>query len=481
MAAPTPQTELKARAFSGAKIILQESLSLHSGDALVLFHDEAGVAVANTFAEAARALRLRLTTRYIPLERQIALSTTGGSLPAEEAAAIDNSSAVLTCLSENLKTMPVRRQILERGASEDRPAGWMDPSLHAMAELSVRHPAAWQRHCEALTQILLRGTEAEITTAVLDARGEPIEQHTLQLALGGFGRPPVTSAGPIPCGTWSRLPAPEVSIAPIEASANGVFVLNGAFRGGAMATLEHMLLVFSNGKLEMVGGNSPRVGQFWNVVEAGKNFGGSPLSLSDIGIRMWGGSFEEPYQNLMLLSLGDNTACGGQLRSHIYETLVSRQVTFAVDGRPVVDQGRFVYDEQPWLDTPDTVRKLAPTLTGEFEVRTAPAVTGFTGNNGRLYARRDVGRKRSCSYPVGDERIGGALSDLYQHIAEESAARTFTALAREMVPTVTAASATELRGLLAVLWQHRLIEIREAAHRAWGERVGVPGERTGAA
>ena len=456
MAAPTPQIDLKALAWEGARLILQETLSLNAADHLALFHDEQGVAIANLFAEVARSLRLRYEARFVPLTKQATLAGRGGMLPAEDVALIEQASGVLVCLGEDLRTASYGRQLVERAAADQRVAGLLSPALPALAHASRHRRESHQEQCGDLAQILLAGTEAEVTTAVLDARGDIIEEHCLTLSLGGFPRCPATAGGPIPAGTWAPLPVPEVSIAPTEAAASGVFVLNGAFPGGAMSGDEHLLLVFASGRLEMVGGNSPRVGEFWRVVESGKSHG-TPLSLASIGIRL-GSTTGDAAESSVQLGLGDNTALGGSLISPIQELLLSRGGSLKVDGRWVVRAGRLVYDLAAWQESRATAQSLAAGMNGELTIRRTRNIA-HADALGQLGVIRHLGRQRACTYRLGDAGLSARLSDLYQLLAEQTGALTLFELSRLCLPGTIAAHLSELRGLLGVLERHELIEV----------------------
>ena len=463
MAAPTPQTTLKARANEAARTILEEHLALRGGDTVAFFHDEQGVACANCFAGAARYLRIRVLTRFVQPEKQL---IHGGTLGPEDAAALDQSDAVLACFADNLKSTAYRRQLFHQAAEDQRVLGTLSPNLHALAHAAGRKYDEWQTSVDDLTQILLSGKEAELTTAVRDARGDVIEEHRLNVSLGGYKRAPATSGGAIHAGTWARVPSPEVSIAPLEGSANGVFVLNGAFPGVTMAGAEHLLLVFSGGRLDMVGGNSQRVGDFWRIVETGKG-SGPGLSISELGVRLWdlGASSDAP-ESLLLFGLGDNTALGGGLRSPVEELLVSRKASLRVDGRPVLRDGGLVYEPAAWRESAETVRRLSSTVASDSQIR----LTSHGGQSdvaGRLQVVRKVGHKRVCCYRPGDARVGEQLADLYHALAEQRSIVTLPALASQLLPGPAFTSTDELRGLLAVLRLHQLIEVREPTTLEW--------------
>lgn len=468
MAAPTPQTTLKSRATEAARTILQDHLSLQGAETVALFHDERGVAVANCLSDAARYLRIRVVTRYIPADKQTTLTR-------EDHALLEQADATLTCFTETLKSIAFRRHLIDQAAADQRVLGSLSPSLHALAQSAGRASADDAIRCDDLAQILLCGESAEVVTAVRDARGSIIEEHRLHLSLGGPQRAPVTACGPIHAGTWARLPSPEVCIAPLEDSAHGVFVLNGAFPGGVLSGQEHLLLIFTAGRLEMVGGNSPRVGEFWRIVESAKSAGGPPLALSELGLRLWDLSPEATPHALLPLGLGDNTALGGNLRSPLQELLLTRQASLLVDGHPVLQDGHFVYDASHWRESRDTIHQLGQTLAANCEIRLTPnhAAPDATG---RLRVLRPVGHKRICAYRPGDAATGERLAGLYLALGEQRATITLPALAQQLIPSRLCANLDDLRGLLGILHHHRLIEIREPMDLAWdghGSRLGV--------
>lgn len=448
MAAPTPQIDLKAQAWEGARLILQESLSLNAGDRLVLFHDEQGVAVANLVGEVARSLRLRYTPRFVPRERQ------GQGVAEGDSGELESADGILIALTEDLRTTGYRRMLVEKAAVDQRVVGVLTPTLAALAQKHRHRQGAPQEQWGELAQILLAGRDAEITTAVLDARGDVIEEHCLSVELVRYERCPATAGEAIAAGTWAPLPLPETVVAPREESASGVFVLNGAFAGGAMTGQEHLLLVFAGGRLEMVGGNSPRVGEFWNVVESGKAPGGQALSLGFVGVRHAG---DATGQNLVQLGLGDNTALGGKLRSAVQETLLSRGASLTVDGRPVLRQGRLVHDRTVWQETRATAHQLAARVGSDLRIgRTAN--TAHVDVLGRLWVMRRVGPQRTGGYRIGDNELSVRLGDLYQHLADLREPMPFPELLRLCMPGTIAASLQELRGLLGVLERHQLIQ-----------------------
>jgi hypothetical protein len=168
---------------------------------------------------------------------------------------------------------------------------------------------------------------------------------------------------------------------------------------------------------------------------------------------------------LLPLGLGDNTAIGGALRSPVQELMLSRHASLFVDGKPVLQQGKLVYD-QSWRETAETVRRLSTSLAADCEIRLT-SNTGVADAAGRLRVLRAVGHRRVCSYVPGDALVSGQLCDLYLAMVEQRAPISLASLARQFVPGPVCGSLAELRGLVALLRQHRLIQVREPMNIEW--------------
>jgi hypothetical protein len=71
-----PNLEPGPKAREGARKVLIDSLGLSTNERLTVFFDETTEPVANVIIQEAKALRIRVTKRFVPVQRQRVYSKT---------------------------------------------------------------------------------------------------------------------------------------------------------------------------------------------------------------------------------------------------------------------------------------------------------------------------------------------------------------------------------------------------------------------
>ncbi|HET9530220.1 MAG TPA: hypothetical protein VFQ92_07710, partial [Blastocatellia bacterium] len=213
----------------GARKLLAECVDLKPGDVLALFWDETTTDTAQVLLEAAKELNLDIRPRQVSLKEQSDFSPDKG-LSLEDRETLSNARGIITCLSNQVPGTAYRAQLLRVGTDGDKRFGHMpggNLSLLAHA-VNIDYKQATSR-CDDLALALTLGQVVRLRSYILDEIAEPVQEFDLEFKIGRLLRSPITSTGIIPLGTWGNLPGGETFIAPVENTANGVFVLNGAF------------------------------------------------------------------------------------------------------------------------------------------------------------------------------------------------------------------------------------------------------------
>src|SRR6185436_1904735 len=170
----------------------------------------------------------------------------------------------------------------------------------------------------------------------------------LRFQIGGLSRSPITSTGIIPLGTWGNLPGGETFIAPIEDTASGVFVLNGAFKNHVIQTPGHLLLHFEEGRVVKITGTPVEEKAFSEILDYARSCGDANYnSLAELGIGVNPGIkeltgnalFDEKCYGTAHIAIGDNSRYGGRYSSRIHEDLISKGPSVWVDDKPILNCG----------------------------------------------------------------------------------------------------------------------------------------------
>lgn len=461
--APKVDFELIQRARQGAHRVLKECLHLRPGEHLALFYDETTKNLAELLLEAAKPLKIKVVQREVSISEQVQ-TVQVGQLPLEDQDALAKSRAILVCLDSSVQVMPYRKLLIRKGLGEG-PLGTMPgATLEVLAHAVNVDYSQCLKQCGDLAVALLVGEFAKLTTYIFDEQGLKIGKHELELHLGGFARSPITSPGIIMNGTWGNLPGGETFIAPVEGKSEGVFVLNGSFKGHVLRPGRHILLHFHKGDLAHVEGSEPEAQALRDLLNSGTN-PGSRLGLAEMGIgvnpgipQLTGSSlFDEKKEGTIHVAVGDNEEYGGLLSSRLHEDFVSCLPSLSIDDRPILVDGKWSLEPTDWRESKAQALELGRSLPGKFMVQRR--ITFGYPEKGRLMVRRFVGTKRTCVYSLGMEEIGRDLANLYECIPDTQALILFELLQNKYREKFGPIESDYLRGMLAVLDRHQLVAI----------------------
>jgi len=255
-----------------------------------------------------------------------------------------------------------------------------------------------------LTLPLLKGNDCRITTYGSDG-GE----YQLYMSLGGAQRTPIQSLGIIPADAWGNVPAGEIFIAPLENSADGEFLVNGAVGNEKLTGGREVLLTFDRGRLvrhqyvgtqrevaELVEAQSIAEerthGDCWRVI-AELGIGLNRMIPGITGIPL----LDEKKYGTVHIAVGHNMGYGGRndCRS-IHCDITTIGPTVQIDGQRVIDCGHHVVGDE-WIDSYRTH------LDRGIPLRIVALDAGFFAiRNDHFLVRRLTGSGRETLYPIGD-------------------------------------------------------------------------------
>lgn len=157
------------------------------------------------------------------------------------------------------------------------------------------------------------------------------------------GRRVMSEGGVIPKGEFFNFPSGEVFVAPIENSANGLFVCDVSC--GSLGYVDAPIsLKFCDGKLVEILGD----GKVAEILKKDISLAsGGKYNLAEFGIGV--NPFFKPIGNVLVdekvlgtchVAIGDNTGFGGVNRSSIHVDFIVDKPTISIDGKRIMAEGK---------------------------------------------------------------------------------------------------------------------------------------------
>jgi hypothetical protein len=196
------------------------------------------------------------------------------------------------------------------------------------------------------------------------------------------------------------------------------------------------------------------------------------LGLAELGIGVNEGLheltgeaiFDEKKEGTAHIAVGDNSIYGGTMQSPLHEDFITEAPSLAIDGKQILDRGRYVLNVSQWREDRRTAVALGRELPGEFEIQKT-ALHGNPGRSGEMRVTRYVGAQRKCEYTVGGGDISADLARLYQLLPPASVSIRYSLLSERWRKIRGLEGDEYIRGLLATLCKHGLSEVSASRTR----------------
>src|ERR1044071_123634 len=461
--------EMRELARQGARKVLAECLKLNNGDVLALFWDETTAAPAQLLLDVARELKLEVRERKVSLEEQALFATTR-DISFEDRDAIDSARAILTCISSHVEGTAYRLELLKIGTTAGKRFGHVPgANLSLLAHATNIDYEDASSRCDDLALALTIGQMVRLQTYILDEKGQraDVEPFNLDFEIGGLIRSPITSTGIIPLGTWGNLPGGETFISPVEDTAEGTFVLNGAFKNFVIKPPAYLLLHFERGRLRRVEGTEEERAAFEKILDFARNHGDVFYdALAELGIGVNTGIkeltgnalFDEKCYGTAHIAIGDGSRFGGRYSSRIHEDLVSRQPSLWVDNKPILLHGDDAFQASEWRESLHDILPILQPVGSDFLV-TRTSINAEK-DNGRLRVRREVSSGRLCFYTVGEPKTSEILAQLYSLIPRLPHEVTLSALYKKAEAELGLSQDSTIAAL-SILQRHGVVNLRD--------------------
>jgi leucyl aminopeptidase (aminopeptidase T) len=146
-------------------------------------------------------------------------------------------------------------------------------------------------------------------------------------------------------GSFGNLPAGEVFVAPVEGTASGVVVFDGAIAGVGMLRAPVKVLVENGFAVGFEGGDeAQRLKQLLESVKVREAFNVAEFGMgTNPGARIVGNILmDEKVYKTVHIALGDNSTIGGKVKAGIHLDGIITKPTVYVDGRAIMRDGEWL-------------------------------------------------------------------------------------------------------------------------------------------
>jgi leucyl aminopeptidase (aminopeptidase T) len=443
-------TDSSLEATNGARTIIKDCLDLTRGSNLLLLADETALSVIDPFFSAARDFGVRLTTLFYSREQQLTLDELG---PLAANALQQAEAAVLAHTADDACSR-FRTKLVSEWRSGTRLATMPGATARVLAIASRSDYELMARRCESLTPPLLNGRLVTLTT--YDSEDRP---YVLTFALGGVDRIPVHSTGLLRENAWGNVPSGEIFTAPLENSANGDFLVNGAV-GQFVVGAEDVVITFKAGQMvshRFVGLTAPlpylreleevsrrRGDGNWNVIA---EFG---IGVND-GIEAVTGIplIDEKIFGTVHIGLGNNVGWQGNNKAQLHLDMITKAPDVAIDGKEVLRRGAHVvvaanFDDLATFTPSAKFHWPADAIGAKLD-----ALRFERAASDHFYLNlQSTQSGRVTRFPLANARTSRAARRLTQLTRTEVVSLS----AIELRPDIT--SPEELKNLLSMLWSY---------------------------
>lgn len=312
---------------------LQRNLGLRDGESVVVISDRSTAPIGDAFEAAARSLTPRVERLEIPVAGR-----NGEEPPARAAERMVAAGVVLLPLARSISWTRARKTATEAGARVASMPAITEEIL--VRTLGIEYGPVRERAnriCDRLdagSEVRVRsaaGTELRLSIAGREAHGRK----------GGIYRRQ---------GEWGNLPCGEAFVAPVEGTAQGVYVVD-ASHGGVGAVDEPIRLSVRDGRVSRIEG-----GEAASRLAATLDSVGDPraYNVAELGIGCNHGATicgitleDEKALGSCHIALGSNEFFGGTVSVGIHLDGVLRDPTIRVDGETILEGGRLAPGLEP--------------------------------------------------------------------------------------------------------------------------------------
>ncbi|MEW8957876.1 MAG: aminopeptidase [Moorella sp. (in: firmicutes)] len=305
---------------AACRLALMECLGVRAGETVLVVTDTEMQPIGDAFFAAARELQAE-----VALITMIPRDNHGQEPPSAVAAAMGKSRVAVLATSRSLSHTRARREANAAGARIASLPGATADMLERTLSVDFKELAAV---CEEYAALLTDGREVHLTTAA---------GTDLTFSIAGRKGHPDTGLYTRP-GSFGNLPAGEAYVAPVEGTARGFLIIDGALAGIGILEKPLHIKVEEGRAVAVDGGREARL-----LEEIFAKYGPASRNIAELGIglnplaRLTGNVLEdEKVRGTVHVALGDNSTFGGNVEAPSHLDGILLRPRLEIDGRHIL-------------------------------------------------------------------------------------------------------------------------------------------------
>jgi leucyl aminopeptidase (aminopeptidase T) len=307
--------------FKAAQVAMSNCMALKKGESVLVITDEPKRKIGYALWEAARELASEAMLLEI-----LPRSSNGEEPPEMVAKFMRDFDVLIIPTSKSMSHTNARREACEAGARCATLPGIIEDTMERTLNADYNEIA--QRSIK-LAEMVNQGKTARVTTPAGTDITMSIQGRECHADTGLVHHP----------GDFSNLPAGEAYVAPVEGTANGIIVVDGAMVGKVKEPIR--IAVKDGLATQITGGKS--AAELEEILEP---FGEPGRNVAELGIgtnhkaRIVGSVLEdEKVMGTVHMALGDNKSMGGNVsvQSHLDGILL--KPTLWIDDKKIMEDG----------------------------------------------------------------------------------------------------------------------------------------------
>ena len=307
--------------FKAAQVAINNCLAVKKGESVLVITDQPERKIGYAFWEAAKE-----TNSEAMLLEILPRSSNGEEPPEAVAKFMKDFDVLIIPTSKSMSHTKARRDACEAGARCVTLPGILEDTMERTLNADYQEIA--QRSIK-LAEVVSQGRRAKVTTPAGTDITINIEGRECHADTGLVHNP----------GDFSNLPAGEAYIAPVEGTANGIIVVDGAMVGKVKKPIK---IVVEDGFATQITGDRSAE-ELEKLLEP---FGQPGRNIAELGIgtnhkaQIVGSVLEdEKVMGTVHMALGDNKSMGGNVsvQSHLDGILL--KPTLWIDDKKIMENG----------------------------------------------------------------------------------------------------------------------------------------------
>lgn len=309
-----------------AEIAINNCMAVKKGETVLVITDQPLRKIGYFLWEAAK----EATTEAILLEI-IPRTSNGEEPPHQVAELMKNFDVILIPTSKSMTHTKARREACEKGARIATLPGIREDTMKRTLSADYHNIA---KRCSKIAQALVGGKTVKVTTSFGTDIIMSLEGRDWKVDNGLYHNP----------GNFGNLPAGEVYIAPLEGTASGQVVVDGAMAGLGMLKKPLKLLVRDGYVTEISGDEKAE-----DLEKLIAPFGKDAKNIAELGIgtndkaKLCGSVLEdEKVLGTVHLAIGDNKSMGGNVSVESHLDGILSKPTLEIDGKVIMKDGELL-------------------------------------------------------------------------------------------------------------------------------------------